>query len=324
MILVLSRTQHGTAYRHKAGRAELREREHRHFVVFAQRHGINRGPGQITQRGANLLARGIGAQSRDNHAAEIGIGFEPAGALQRVRERCVRGDPLRARLPDIALYRDATSHAGGHARHVHDVTAFQSDGRPGVRIALVGNCHVQDNAVAAFRRPLGRWHNAFNTHIAPRGIIGEPPGRRDQIIQRFAVAQLVGGGTQHTTVNAYPRAVRWHKQHIAILEPDIAGRVTANQVVVDIKLLRCGTATANFDGAQGPAIRRTACRVEGGQRGACAGDAIAAWLLHVTYDKHLVRTQSRHAEREPRGVAKSRVHAGQSFAQHAVQLSQRE
>jgi hypothetical protein len=235
------------ADRHRAGRAEGRDREHLDLVVRPEARGRCRRCREVAQHGAQLHARRVALEARDEDAAEVRVLFEPAGRAERVGEAQAGAEADRARRRHVPLDRDAVGDAGGDARHADHVAVDQRDGGDGR--APLGGADVQHHAVAPAGHALRRREHALDGDALRRGEGGEPARHPQQFGERLARLHLVRAGAEDLAERANPGEARRDEHHVAVLQSRVARGVPARQVVVHVEHVDRAPAAADLDAA---------------------------------------------------------------------------
>src|SRR5581483_3924446 len=182
------------------------------------------------------------------------------------------------------------------AGEVHDIPPHVADGenlddiavkephaRQRIEVAL--DLHVHLHALHAWRAPL-RGKNAINLH-ALHGRRGEQAaGEAQQVAEPFPFPKLKNGRTPNLPHHGHDSLVERHEYDVTLFEPDVAGGVALEQVVVEIEPLNDLVRPAYLDVPERPARGGPAgpCdRVEDGRQRV---HLVRAGLLHLANGEH--------------------------------------
>jgi hypothetical protein len=159
---------------------------------------------------------------------------------------------------------------------------------------LIGGDLEQDATVRSIGALGGRC-DALDLKPLPARRGAEAAGGGDEIGEGLALLEFVGRRAVDLAGNPDPGAMHGNEDDVAVLEADVAARVTAEQVVVHVERGDGLAAAAHADVSQRPDIARSARRVERGERGAGARDAVAAGPIDVAVHEYLVAAKLRDA-----------------------------
>ena len=337
---VRPRVHHLARDRHHALQLKVGLLENQHVVVRVEWH-LGRSPvrreaeprrPEIVARGITLeqirrverhslsdseLALGaIARQPRDLRLPQIHADFGTARQRHQLAQRHPRMPRIIARLLHHPRYRDRVLLGGLRQRvNVHYVPILETKWGD----QAVGERHV-DRHVR--RRLCGtgiRRQHPIDLHALERGNGEKSPRGLDYVVERLTRFRLVDRRTQHRTGNAHARLVRRHEDDIARLEPDVAARIAAQQIVVEIEYRDRLAATLYLDAAQpgelGDATRRVQAREDRAER----ADLVRAWLRHLADHVDLIRAHIRDRHVELRCRITTSAHTGVHPAEAGVE-----
>ena len=232
-----------------------------------------------------------------------------------------------ARSPHVAHDPHAIANALVDGEDANHVARLERIGRPAPRRELRGR-DVDDDARAVAGVALAWRQHPRDLHAPARCLRGESACRPQKVGERFTALQLVGRGTDDLAVHTNARAVHGHKDHVARLKPWIVRTVRPEEVVVQVERIHEPAAAANLDAPHAAIDARPAGGVQRTECGSGAGDAIAARLVHVTKDEHLVAVEPRKVDGEvcrgARAATQAGIDAAKARVQDILELAERE
>ena len=316
--------------------AARRERRPRRAHVATQRVAvvqIRRVEGHAHRR-RQLALRTVLRQPRDLRFLQIGAhGWPP-----RQRHELAQGYPgpprIRPRLPHHPRDRDVVALAQRRQKIHHDGVAIHQRHRgnqhrifssplPTPRRQL----HVDHRPRRGPRPPLRQRQDAVHGDPLQRRVGREFSGCPNQLAQSLTGLQLVNRRPAHRPGDLHPRTVHRHEYHVTGLQPDVAARVAAQQVVVQVHRRHGLAEAAHLYRTHVRALGQPAGRVQRRQHRAERADLVGAWLTDLAHHVHLVGAHVGDRNIEPRrgvGLPHTGVHSAQARKQHVAQLVERQ
>jgi hypothetical protein len=240
---------------------------------------------------------GVLVGTGDQNAIEVHIGLGTAREPDRVAELHAGSEADLTLDPDVSPYRDITANPAGHRQNRHGISGNQRHRRNSAPRELIG-AHIYHHSSPGTAPPRIGWEDPVNPHSGLIGRRSESSGELDQVTQRLLCLQLIHRGTGHLSGYFDEAAVNRHEDHVPVLEPDVAGVDTVQQVVVDVERIHQLITPADLYAPEAPIGTRAPRCVERVEYRAGAGHLIGSGAHHISHDEDLNISEPREGDLE--------------------------
>ena len=115
--------------------------------------------------------------------------------------------------------------------HLDDVAILEAEQRH----SALGHWNVDRDPRSALRAARIRWEDPRDLQSLACCVWEEPSGGCNHVGERLARLGLINSGPEHGARHPHARFVDRDEDHISRLEPDVAARIAAQQIVVKIE-----------------------------------------------------------------------------------------
>ena len=229
--------------------AERGQREHRDLIVLLQREVVHHGARWYRASVARSCTREESGRRRETSTSPRYVsGLSPAPP-KRVAQAHPGGEPLRARLKDVARRRRCGCARGRPPGTPERRRPFCS-GTAGAAARERGeSTSIVTRLAPADARSAGGRMRSISTRCCD-GRRREAASGAQQVGERLARLHLVRGGTRDLAQDAHARSVHRHEDHVAGLQSHVVRGVAADQVVVDVEDVDGPAAAADLERTQ--------------------------------------------------------------------------